>query len=411
MLSLSPKVRKLIILFALYIAQATPMTLFATLLPILLRQQSYSLALIQLVQLIKLPWILKVFWAPMVDNRAQALPMVRRWIVCSELVSSGLILLLYFLEPSSQSSSLSYPLLLCLLFISIASSAIQDIAVDKYSILILRAHERSLGSGVQSAGAFVGSLIGSGILLLLYGRYGWETVVLSLSALVALALVPLLLLRGEADIEVSPSRQRGREVISLRDITNYVQALPRGRLLLLLISYASVVGLMGIVKLYLVDLGYETEEIALRLGIVGSIAAAVSSLLCSVLIRRLGVGLGLRLLYGCGIALTLLLIYNHLYDLSALYIWAAICMLWAIYGGIMVGLYTLSMQSVRVGREGTDFTLQTTLAQLGALVLSASSGLVVDTLGYIAFFLLEAMLCLVAMHLCRDLDSSMKIIA
>lgn len=404
MLSFPPKARKLIILFALYIAQATPMTLFATLLPILLRQQSYSLALIQLVQLIKLPWVLKLFWAPMVDNHARELASIRRWVITSELVFAGLILSLFFLEPNHDAGGLSFPVLLLLLFSSIASSAIQDIAVDKYSILVLSTEEKSLGSGVQSAGAFFGSLLGSGGLVLLYGYCGWETVVFALSALVALALVPLLLLDRDRPRSV-PSHRHSSQTIGLRDIFTYVRQLPRRRLMLLLISYASVVGLMGIVKLYLVDLEYNTEDIALRLGIVGSIAAAVSSLGCSVLIRRVGVSWGLRLLYGAGIFLVGLLTYHHVYvSGSSYYIWMSVCLLWAIYGGIMVGVYTLSMLSVRSGREGTDFTLQTTLAQLGALVLSASSGLMVDLMGYVAFFLLEGGLCLLAIYLCRDLD-------
>lgn len=394
---------KLWILLSLYVAQATPMTLFATLLPILLRQQGYDLALIQLIQLIKLPWILKLFWAPMVDNRARGLRSVRRWIICSELVSAVLLLGLYFFEPGGGVSSINYAFLLSLLFISIASSSIQDIAVDKYSILILGKSERSLGSGVQSAGAFLGSLLGSGGLLWLYGYYGWGVVVIILSFLLAFALLPLLLL-GKRPSNLSLSHDRVLESIGLRDIITYLRVLPRRRIVFLFISYASVVGLMGIVKLYLVDLGYTSEDIALRLGIVGSIVAAISSLGYSLLIRMLGLGRSLRLLYCCGIILVIWLSYLHLSgDISQGYIWISVYLLWAIYGSIMVGLYTLSMHSVRLGREGTDFTLQTTLAQLGALILSASSGIIVDSSGYVVFFLFEGLLCLMAIYLCRDI--------
>lgn len=54
------------------------MAFFSTVLPVIMRQEHYSLTDIALLQLIKLPWILKLFWAPMVDNRAHDYGALRR---------------------------------------------------------------------------------------------------------------------------------------------------------------------------------------------------------------------------------------------------------------------------------------------------------------------------------------------
>ena len=72
-------------LFSLYIAQSIPMSFFSTVVPVIMRQEHYSLEAIGLLQLVKLPWIFKFLWAPLVDNNARDRKQLRRWIVLSEL--------------------------------------------------------------------------------------------------------------------------------------------------------------------------------------------------------------------------------------------------------------------------------------------------------------------------------------
>ena len=61
--------KKLLTFFCLYIAQTIPMSFFSTVIPVMMRQENFSLSTIGLLQLIKLPWILKFLWSPLVDRR------------------------------------------------------------------------------------------------------------------------------------------------------------------------------------------------------------------------------------------------------------------------------------------------------------------------------------------------------
>ncbi|MBP8011770.1 MAG: MFS transporter, partial [Parabacteroides sp.] len=63
-----PTTSKLVTFFCLYIAQSIPMSFFSTVIPVMMRQENFSLASIGLLQLIKLPWILKFLWSPLVDR-------------------------------------------------------------------------------------------------------------------------------------------------------------------------------------------------------------------------------------------------------------------------------------------------------------------------------------------------------
>src|SRR5665648_184451 len=79
------KLDKFFVLFSLYIAQSVPMSFFSTVVPVIMRQEHYSLQSIGLLQLIKLPWILKFLWAPLIDRNAGDLKQYRKWIIGSEL--------------------------------------------------------------------------------------------------------------------------------------------------------------------------------------------------------------------------------------------------------------------------------------------------------------------------------------
>ena len=85
--------------FCLYIAQTIPMSFFSTVIPVMMRQEDFSLSAIGLLQLIKLPWILKFLWSPMVDRHAVTTGDYKRWIFSSELIYAGLIGTLAMLKP------------------------------------------------------------------------------------------------------------------------------------------------------------------------------------------------------------------------------------------------------------------------------------------------------------------------
>src|SRR5512138_888470 len=80
------------VLFSLYIAQSIPMSFFSTVVPVIMRQESYSLQSIGLLQLVKLPWILKFLWAPFIDNHTRSLKDLRRWVIVSELFYAAIII-------------------------------------------------------------------------------------------------------------------------------------------------------------------------------------------------------------------------------------------------------------------------------------------------------------------------------
>ncbi|MGL5261990.1 MAG: MFS transporter, partial [Bacteroides sp.] len=71
----------LLTFFFLYIAQSIPKSFFSTLIPVIMRQENFELSTIGIMQLIKLPWILKFLWSPYVDRKCQSVGDYKRWIL------------------------------------------------------------------------------------------------------------------------------------------------------------------------------------------------------------------------------------------------------------------------------------------------------------------------------------------
>ena len=182
--------------FCLYIAQTIPMSFFSTVIPVMMRQEDFSLSAIGLLQLIKLPWILKFLWSPMVDRHAVTTGDYKRWIFSSELIYAGLIFAVAFLDFHTD-----FYTIVALIIISFVASATQDIATDALAVLAFSRKDKSLANSMQSMGSFGGSMIGGGVLLLLFKQIGWNgllpCVALFVIAALLLAVVPPLLAGGD----------------------------------------------------------------------------------------------------------------------------------------------------------------------------------------------------------------------
>ena len=173
-------------LSALYFAQGLPSGLIAKALPPLLREQGVSLSVIGFTSALALPWALKFAWAPFIDRYGSR----KRWL----LVLNGLTMALMLLVASRDFAAwvAALPLLLAVLFCMNLVSATQDIATDGYAVSTLKPEWRGLGNSIQVVGYKLGMVVGSGALLWLTARYGWQASYAGLACLMLLVIVPVL---------------------------------------------------------------------------------------------------------------------------------------------------------------------------------------------------------------------------
>lgn len=361
------------------------MSFFSTVIPVMMRQEEFSLTAIGMLQLIKLPWILKFLWSPIVDRHTRTVSDYKRWIFSSELIYAVLIFAVAFLDFKAD-----FPTIMTFLILSFVASATQDIATDALAVLSFYKEDKSLINSMQSMGSFSGSLLGGGLLLILFKMWGWSTIVPFLGVFVLIALLPLFFNRKIAFCsEQERPRARKMDLIFF-----FTQKGIWKQIVFLFLYYAGLIGTLAMLKPYLVDLGYDMHDIGIMSGVIGTFTGFAASFAGGFLVRRIGLFRARRLF-----AFLIVLTTGYFYALSHFtpniaLLHAGVMLLWGSYGLATIVVYTSAMEQVRQGREGTDFTLQTVVTHLSGILLAIASGKMADSTGYGGLFLFELIVAL-----------------
>ena len=374
--------------FCLYIAQAVPSSFLSTALQVLMRENNFSLTTIGLLQLVKLPWIIKFLWAPMVDRRCVRVNDYKRTIIVSELVYAALLLTIGFLHVSTDIYFIIF-----LVVLSLITSGTQDVATDALAVLTFKKSDKSMVNSMQSMGSFGGALLGGGVLLMALHRYGWQTVLPFLAIFVLIALLPLLFNKHLTINEKNKETKAKKADF----IWFFTQKGIWKQIVFLVIYYAGIFGTLSLLRSFLVDHGYNMKEIGLISGVLGTGVAFFASWGAGFFVRKYGV-FKARIAFACIILITTLYFFLMLSDaITTLRVCIGVVLLWATYGMCTIVVYVSSMERVRPGREGTDFTIQTVITHLSGMMMAVVSGAIAQHYGYRLFFAIEIAIALASL--------------
>lgn len=383
---------KLFTFLSLYIAQSIPMSFFSTIMPVLMRQQEYSLEVIGLLQFLKLPWVLKFLWSPAVDRTSHKTSDYKRWIFSSELIYAVVILAISFLDLHAN----MYTIVALIVFAFIAS-ATQDIATDALAVISFNKKDKSLVNSMQSVGSFAGAMIGGGVLLLLYHKLGWNQLLPFLSLFVIIAIVPLIFFKGSSP-DLKPEKKAYKPPHP-DDLLGFFKR--KGiwkQVIFLFLYYAGLIGTLAMLRPMLVDYGYDIKEIGVMSGVIGSSVGCIGSLIGGFVVRRFG-RFYPRIIFAVCILITVSYFYYmvNFLEVNKTTLHFGISLLWGSYGMATIVVYTTAMDKVRVGYEGTDFTLQTVITHLSGMVMAATAGRIAGQFGYSNLFLVEIVIASISL--------------
>ncbi|MBI4366660.1 MAG: MFS transporter [Deltaproteobacteria bacterium] len=179
--------RKLAVIFILYLAEGIPYGFVLNTLSVYFRLHGMDLRAIGLVGLIGLPWSLKFLWAPLVDRWGRRF----WWIVPAQCVVAACILGLTALDPAQP----HWLLWLLVLGLCVAG-ATQDIAIDAYTIDLLRQEELGVANGTRVAAYRVALLSASGGVVALSEWTGWAIAFAALAVLLLAIAATIAMHRG-----------------------------------------------------------------------------------------------------------------------------------------------------------------------------------------------------------------------
>lgn len=393
--------RKLGLLGSLYVSQYIPIMFLNEALPVFMRQQGTSLSMIGLLPILSLPLIFKFLWSPLIDRYSFARwGHYRFWIISFQLLAAVMTALCAFLDIEQNLRTLLVSLFL--LFFACSS---QDIASDALAISLLKPQERGLGNGVQSAGNYLGAIIGGGGMLIMLSWLGWTASLLTMALIMVVMLLPVMWHKENAKPSYSTAPDHRPRIAYFKVFTDVFRRPGMGRWLIILVLYM-MGGYMANVMFrpLLVDLGLSLAQIGLLLGVVSYSAGIVGALVSGVLITFLGRKRSLVIfgfLQAATIAAYLLPAFG-INQMPVLYLVAILVQFG--FGLSFTALSTVMMDKSRAETAGTDYTLQTSVVYFSTILAAAIGGVIAETFGYQILFLISiAIACLNAIAILRGL--------
>ena len=258
----------------LYFAEGMPFGIVKELLPVYFRVHGVSLVDIGLASLLGLPWTLKVAWSPLVDRYGER----RAWIRGCLVALTAFTALVTLFEPNPPSMALW----VVLLGLTVAS-ATQDVAIDAFTIGLVRPGEEGDANGVRVSAYRVALIASGGGLLLLAPLIGWNAVFFAAAGcFAALALVV-----GRAPAAEVPSAERGDWVEGMRRWLGRPGA--AGVFAFVLIYKLGDAAMGPMVKPFWIDRGLGVGEVALVSTSFGMLATIAGALLGGRLTTRWGI--------------------------------------------------------------------------------------------------------------------------
>jgi predicted MFS family arabinose efflux permease len=382
------------LLALLYFAQGLPSGLIAKALPALLREQGVSLSVIGFTSVLALPWALKFAWAPFVDRWGTR----KQWLLTLTALTMALMLVIASRDFTTWAGQL--PLLMAVLLVMNLVTSTQDIATDGHAVSSLKPEWRGLGNSIQVVGYKLGMVAGSGALLWLVTRYGWQVSYGSLAALM-LGVIAAVAFMTEAPTPVQQEATHAQ----WHGVRGYLG---------MFVAFVARPGLgwwLATVALYkcgdslgsrmtgplLTDAGFSLAQIGVISGVAGATAGVLGSFVGGAVLLRLGhrqALLGSGVLQALGLA-GYLLVLGGLKSVVAL---GAIVYFEQFADGLStVALFTMMMDRCREQSPGTDYTLQASLMVMATGVAAFTGGAFTDRFGYAAVFATAAVITLLAL--------------
>ena len=376
-------------------ASGMPLYLLIQLVPAWLLDSGVSLAEIGLFALVGLPYTWKFLWAPLMDRWQLPLGLRRGWMLLAQL---GLIVGIGFLghiDPVADTGLVALVAVVIAVF-----SATQDVAIDAYRREILTDSELGLGNSIHVQAYRIASLVPGSLSLILADSLPWAWV-FWITAGFMLIGVGLSLFVREPHRELSPASGLVETVIA--PFREYVQR--RGWSALVLALVFMVAYKLGdnmataLATPFYLDLGFTKTQIGLVAKHAALWPAIAGGLIGGVAMLRLGIN---RALWVFGVfQLVSILGFAWLASVGPVLGLLAAVIAFEYFG---VGLGTAAFTAF-IARESsktfaaTQFALFTALAALPRSLANATTGILVEQMGWVTFFVLCTALALPGMLL------------
>lgn len=342
--------------------------------------------------MIGIPYVIKIFWAPLLD--LFGLPLFKRlgrrkgWIVFFQIIIALIFLALAYVDPMKN------PMFVGLLILSLAfASASQDIVIDAYRIDALDEDMQAYGASSYLFMYRIAMLVMGAGVLALSDFMSWSIIFKMIAGMVLIILLLTLLIPEPKNSE--KQREAENSNVLLRFLEGFIQFFKREKALLFLVLVVcyklpdAVSGVM--VTPFYHEMGYTGTQIGTVTKVYGLIATLLGAFMAAAIINFLG-------LYRSLLISAILIGITNLGYLLILATPSISMLMVAISAENFISGFSSALFIMFLGllcdrnASATQYALLSALAAIGVRLLGGGSGILADSIGWESFFITTAFL-------------------
>lgn len=368
-----------------------PLYFLINLIPAWLRSEQIDLKTIGLFALIGLPFTWKFIWSPIMD--AVRLPFLGRrrgWMLVTQIGLLATLMAYAFLNPHQHMAAIMGLSLVVAFF-----SASQDIVLDAFRREILPDNELGLGNAIHVNAYRIAALVPGSLSLILADVMPWHNVFIITALFMIPGLLMTLFLAQEPSLPPRTPRTFKQTVVEPFHEFFTRKGVQQACLVLAFIFLYKLGDSMAtaLATPFYLDMGYSKTDIGLIAKNAGLWPAVIFGMVGGIWMLKLGINKALWL-FGLVQIVTILGFvwlagYGHFETIGAAERW----MLAAVIGAeaVGVGLGTAAFVAYMARETNPAFTatqlaLFTSLSAVPRTFINASTGYLIEWLGYVNFF-------------------------
>ena len=395
--------RRMLVCILTGFSSGLPLFLLFSLLPAWLKTEGLSLKVIGAFALIQFPYTWKFLWAPLLD-RYGILPWLgrrRSWMLVSQI---GLVCAIAWLGRLSPTDHLTMVVMLTTLLAFL--SATQDIALDAFRREILPDVELGLGNAIHVNAYRISGLVPGSLALILADHLPWSQVFLITSLFMLPGLMMTLMVKEPAAAALAPRTLRAAVVEPFREF--FGRHGVKSALLVLVFLFLYKVGdslAAALATPFYLDMGFTMTEI----GVVAKNASlwpmVIGGILGGLWMLKLGIN---RALWIFGVAqvvstagfVWLAWLGPAEADAARLAALAVVITFESLGAGLGTAAFVAFIaRTTHPAYTATQFALFTSLMAVPRTFINATSGWLVENIGWMDFFSLCVLIAIPGMLL------------
>ena len=372
-------------------ASGMPLYVLFQLVPVWLSEGGVSLAEIGLFSLVGIPYTWKFLWAPMMDRYVPPFLGRRRgWMLLTQIALVFSIGVLGMFEPA-QSTWLIAWLAVAVAFFS----ASQDVVLDAYRREILADEELGMGNAIHVQAYRISSLVPGSLSLILADILPWSSVFWITAGFMSVGVMMSLMV-SESNSEL-PAASGLRQAL----VAPFAEYLHRrgwsGVLLVLSFMFLYKIGdnmATALSMPFYLEMGFSKTEIGVVAKHAALWPAIFGGLVGGLIMVRLGIN---RALWLFGVVQLVSILGFALLASTGPELWLLATVISFEYLGVGMGTAAFTAFIARETSKtyaATQFALFTALAAVPRTLANASTGIIVEQIGWVNFFLFCTLLAL-----------------